>query len=289
MRGHPAFKPAVLTAALVLVLASVGFNLVVAGYDLHIRKKPVYAEGNLRVRSLPAEFPSWERLGAERPPLSKEAAEELGTDNYLSREYVESSPPAGRDPHVVELHIAYYTGVIDAVPHVPERCFVGAGVTQTGGTELVRIPLDMSGLIVDPDAPAGLFDGLPVYMGRSPTMFRRIRLPAGIEDLTMTASKYESHEGRGFFAGYFFVTNGRVVASAADVRPMAFRLKDDYAYYCKVQFTSPTVSSPEELAEVAGSMLDEMFPDIMRRMPDWVVVKTEGPWEPSSSDEGGGG
>ena len=45
--------------------------------------------------------------------------------------------------------------------------------------------------------------------------------------------------GQVSFGGPALDTNG------ADIRLLAFRLEDDYAFYAKVQFTSGTVGSPE--------------------------------------------
>ena len=73
-------------------------------------------------------------------------------------------------------------------------------------------------------------------------------------------------------AGYFFIANGGTVPRAGDVRSLAFGNQATHAYYVKVQFSSYDVESAEELAELAASFLDEAFPDLMRRVPDWVDV-----------------
>ena len=49
--------------------------------------------------------------------------ESLGTDKYLTRSYALDGDPA---KGTMLLHLAYYTGMIDTVPHIPERCW-GAG------------------------------------------------------------------------------------------------------------------------------------------------------------------
>ncbi len=38
--------------------------------------------------------------------------------------------------HLVNLFITYYTGKADTVPHIPERCYLGAGFKQTGDSML---------------------------------------------------------------------------------------------------------------------------------------------------------
>jgi hypothetical protein len=79
--------------------------------------------------------------------------------------------------------------------------------------------------------------------------------------------------GKDLYAGYFFVANGGCVARAEDVRLLAFDLRSTYAYYVKVQVTSQDVSSQEELAQAAASLLDELFGDLMLCTPDWVEVE----------------
>lgn len=260
-----------MVAASVLLCAAVVVAVVQHTAGLKFTKLPIYAEGNLQLRTLPAEFPSWKMLGSERQ-LSSEEIKELGTENTLGRLMIERNPVNPDSPHLIDLHMAYYTGMIDTVPHVPERCNVAAGVQAVGAPVLVDVPLDFSILVkneyIDPGSHSGT-----VWQARSPTTFSRVNLPEGIERLRLRVSRFRDHRGEEFYAGYFFITNGEVVASADQIRLRAFRLKDDYAYYCKVQFTSGTVSSAEELGVVAGRMLDEMFADLMRRLPDWVEVK----------------
>lgn len=261
----------VIVAASVLFSGAVVIAVIQQTAGIHFQKLPIYAEGNLQLRTLPAEYPSWKMLGTERQ-LSSEEAKELGTENSLGRLMIERDPEDPENPHVIDLHMAYYTGMIDTVPHVPERCNVAAGVQAIGASVVVDVPLDFSILVRNQDVDSENHAGT-VWQARSPTTFSRVNLPVGVERLRLRVSRFRDHRGEDFYAGYFFITNGEVVASADQIRLRAFRLKDDYAYYCKVQFTSGTVRSAEELGVVAGRMLDEMFADIMRRLPDWVEVK----------------
>jgi len=57
------------------------------------------------------------------------------------------------------------------------------------------------------------------------------------------------------------------------VRLLAFDLRNDYAFYCKVQVSSDRAKSAEELAEWAGSLLGDLLPEIMRCVPDWAEVE----------------
>jgi len=74
------------------------------------------------------------------------------------------------------------------------------------------------------------------------------------------------------------------VPRAEGVRTLAFDLRSDYAYYLKVQFTSGAVSSSEELARQAGDLLEDLLPEIMRCVPDWIEVEL-GRYPPERDDE----
>lgn len=270
MKRRGLFSVALAAAMGVLLVGAVGLTSVIHVRGYFLTKLPIQPREKLH--TLPAEYPSWVRVG-EDEVMSAEAEEELGTKDYVSRQYIERNPADPAHPKVVNLHIAYYTGMIETVPHVPERCLVAAGWLQTGPPERLHVPLDMSRLVPDATADPDLMGGT-IWMGRSPTTQGRVRLPVGIENLRMRVSPFVNSRGAKYFAGYFFITNGGTVPSADDIRLLAFRLKDDYAYYAKVQFSSGSVDSAQELVDVAASMLNEMFPDIMLRMPDWVEVKT---------------
>ena len=76
-------------------------------------------------------------------------------------------------------------------------------------------------------------------------------------------------------------SNGGWVASAEGVRLLAFDLKVDYAFYLKVQIDSADVQSPDELAALAGSLLDDLLGEIMTCAPDWTKVE-RGLWPPDN-------
>jgi hypothetical protein len=270
MRLAPTLVPALIAAAMLS-----GAGLALSGHiskeKIFLRKKEINAPEDRKVHSLPKTYPTWTMI-AQNNETSQEAIAELGTQNFLTCTFERTGAPEGEPTPRVELHIAYYTGMIDTVPHVPERCLVAAGLQQLGGATLVPVPLDLSQLTPNTEADPELMGGT-IYAGRSPNIHRRINLPAGVETLELRVTPFRDHAGRTLYSGYFFVTNGVAVSSSDQIRLRAFRLTDDYAYYTKVQFTSYDAASPEELGVIAASMLDEIFPDLMFRMPDWVEVK----------------
>ena len=240
-----------------------------------LRKLPIYPKDNIPLRTIPASVAGWERVGQDTV-LSKEVLEELGTENYLSRVY--AGEFEGRTVYI-EFHAAYYTGMIDTVPHVPERCFVGGGMVQAGGTRIVPVPLDMDRFSRDPFADPKRDGVIYTAIGRD---FQTVRMPREVESLRLRVTPFRDvRSGRKVHAGYFFLANGGWAASANQVRDMAFDLRNDYAYYAKVQFTSWDFEDADDLARAAGALLDELFPEIMRRMPDWIEVM-EGRYPPDN-------
>lgn len=270
MRRGFSMLPA-LAAAVILGGAGGALSRYISSNSIFVQKKEINAPEDRKIHSLPTDYPTWKMI-AQNNEMSQEAIAELGTRNFITATFERQPRAEGEDPERLEVHIAYYTGMIDTVPHVPERCLVAAGLQQMGGATLVPVPLDFSQLVRNPDADESLMEGV-VWQGRSNTIFRRINLPMGLEDLELRVTRFTDNSGRSLYSGYFFVTNGHAVSSSEQIRLRAFRLTDDYAYYCKVQFTSVSAENEQELGVLAASLLDEIFPDLMYRMPDWVEVK----------------
>jgi hypothetical protein len=279
-------RGSVVASALALVLmlsAGLGLTLYVKIHDLHMQKTPIYPPGNRQVSAIPSETEHWKRVGSDRIS-SAEIVETLGTENYVSRDYIRRDTEGTRTPVVIEFHAAYYTGMIDTVPHVPERCFVGGGLQQSSSSRVMELDLDTSSWIPDQSVPEELA-GLQgeIYTTRlsnnsawTDAPGRRVRLPRGVtpeSPIKMRISEFFLGEGRKIYAGYFFIANGGTRANADEVRALAFNLSDDYAYYLKVQVNSVTADSFEAFAEQASSLLSDIMGEIMRCTPDWIEVQ----------------
>jgi hypothetical protein len=269
---HPAFAVAVV----VLGASALGFTAVIGAMRIHLQKLPIHPPGERQVSAIPVETESWKRVGPDR---LEDAAmlEELGTRNYLSRVYTQKSAPQGKKAKSVELHLAYYTGMVDTVPHVPERCMVGGGWSLGGSSEVIPLALDEAGWLEDKDVPSDLAGR--VFTGRLSNGYsdaggQRVHLPFDPRALQLRITPFKGPgRDRPMYAGYFFIANGGHKPNADEVRLLAFDLKDDYAYYLKVQVSSSEVESAAELAQLASSLLGELLPEIMRCVPDWVAVQ----------------
>ncbi len=288
MKARALIQPAFIVSLMTLVLGAGGMSAAVNAFKLYLRKKPIQAE--YAVRAVPRETEFWKEVGKDQE-LSEDVKKTLGTENYLTRVYMEKNPLDPKRPMALELHLAYYTGMVDTVPHVQERCMVGGGFVINTGTAVLPLRLDASRWRKASGVPAG-FAGEQVvtatrlHMRNSNRNGQEVVLPLDltIGDGTAAGLKNEVNlritdfadpkTGMVIHSGYFFIANGRLASRAEDVRLLAFNLTDDYAYYLKVQVSSPMVKSPQELADAATSLLGEMLPEIMLCVPDWVKVRT---------------
>ncbi|MCC5823805.1 MAG: EpsI family protein [Phycisphaerales bacterium] len=267
-----------------LAVCAVGMGAAIHAAGIHLRKIAIHPPDNRQLSAIPAETENWVRMGSDAIE-SAEVLEVLRTENYLTRSYRRrGTGEDGTNPMVLEFHAAYYTGMIDTVPHVPERCFVGGGLQQARASRVLDLNMPARSWMPDETAPAEFAGRLgriyTVRLSNNPAHTdapgRRVRLPREVgpdNPFRIRAAEYLLPNGRRYFAGYFFIANGGTVPNANDVRTLAFNLTDDYAYYLKVQVNSASVNSVEELVEEAASLLDELIGEIMRCVPDWIEVE----------------
>jgi len=194
----------------------------------------------------------------------------LGTDQYIFRDYVDSrivdkgaidwfkdksdedrrrklADIRNKDPKaVVNLSVTYYTGMVDTVAHVPDRCVTADGYEPKKYEEPEwPIARDL------PRSARKNGDNIQVryinFEDQAPT--------------TGTASITRS-------IAYFFNTNGEYVCSPLDVRRKLANLMERKGYYAKIECMT-TVDDPTKAAEVLTDFLTNALPDIHRCMPDW--------------------
>jgi hypothetical protein len=259
---------AFLTGLALLCVAALGFSGAVAHYGIMLKKLPIYPSDGRLLNTIPSTTASWQRIGADRRE-NPEVENTLGTANYISRSYEERSPKDGT-PIRLDFHAAYYTGMIDTVPHVPDRCFVGGGLAIGKILGDMPLPLSQSDWRLDetvPEAMRGRIFTARSHQGDYP------RLPRDPGQIQLRTMRFLDKQGNAFYAGYFFIANGGTVSRAEGVRLLAFDLKSTYAYYMKVQFTSLSPMTDEEFVQASARLLDELFPDLMLCTPDWVDVE----------------
>ena len=156
---------------------------------------------------------------------------------------------------VMALNVTFYTGMVDTVAHVPERCMVADGYEPKSPR---FVPID-----------AGTYpDGTPRKFEMSFATF---------EDQT-------GHGRVGRNVAYFFHCNGGYEPSSVGVRGKLQNLFEKHAYYAKVEMmTDEPVrqnargdSTETDAGKSIAAMADLMtvaLPEVERCLPDWKAFK----------------
>ena len=270
----------------VLASSAVAVPTAVHFMGIRLKKEAIQAPGERRVQAIATETERWVRAGKDTIE-SPEMVEELGTSNYLTRTYIERHAQAGKPARVLGLHLAYYTGMIDTIPHVPERCMVGGGMQISAPARVMPLVFDRAEWRLDKTVEgewAGKIYTAPTARGESKNEDgsvrswsdrpgTRARMPRNIDEAALRVTEFtDPKSNKKMYAGYFFIANGGMTASAENVRLLAFDYRDYYAYYLKVQISGQGFGSAEQVVEAAQSLLGELLPEIMRTVPDWVEV-----------------
>jgi hypothetical protein len=276
-------RPAFVVAVVVLGIAAVGLNAAVGYLQLHFKKQPVpLSVYGKPLATLPAVLGHWRQISFDQA-LDKEVQDVLGTDQYIFREYADerlvgkdrienlrdlrsramsTSDPAEskrledewarsysrmRSEHpdaVVNVAMTYYTGMVDTVAHVPDRCVVADGYEPTPADT------DYADWTIGPDG-------------------RKLRVKfVNYEDQTGARRMPRS-------IAYFFQVNGEYEASHLDVRRKLQNLFQRYGYYAKVEIMT-SMSDRHASAKVMTDFLSAAMPEIEQVLPDWQrVMATE--------------
>ncbi len=248
-----------------LLVSILGLQSTIALSGEVLFKKPVPLRSQLY--TLPDRIGSWVHIHDPKiEQMSEEAIETLGTREFMRYRYRDTSRTDGGPGSEVILHVAYYTGTPDTVPHVPDRCYVAGGLVGIDKTEATL-----------------RFQG-PQYVKEGGTWIaRRDRAPKIVHMPAITAPATvftfaDPHDPEAESnVIYFFVSNGRFLPSPDDVRLYGFLPTDTYAYYCKVEVLVPGMASKKGAVKCVDGFLSEMMPEIMACLPDWVDVRA-GRW-----------
>jgi len=255
-------KSAFMVAMAVLAVSFAGFRVGVGALNVYLKKEPV--ELRQHFDTLPTQMGAW-RAVARPEKYSAELIEELGTDVYLDRVYERR---IGGETEQIALHLTYYTGLIDAVPHVPDRCLVAHGYNLRSGPENVPLEIDRSTWIEE--------DGRWTTTMRDRVTGRIVDIEMPQGDFAIRTSEFNHSEqpDRTLISGYFFIANHKVTPTPEGVRRLAFNLSERYAYYCKVQFTASGGRNFDSDRYLSGvrTLLEALLPDLMRCLPDWSAL-----------------
>jgi len=255
----------------VLIVSAIGFRVAASMLSVYLSKEPVELRSHFDTIS--RRLGQWSAEGESRK-FDAAMEEELGTNLYLDRTYVNDQDP---DAPQLMLHLAYYTGMIDAVPHVPDRCLVAGGLAAESRPVNLPMDVDTSGWSSSEDLvnqPTGR--PYPTISRLDPVTRRQVRVLMPVGDIELRTSEFRSpsNPGRVIRAGYFFIANGRVAVTPEQVKALAFQPSEKYAYYCKVQFLAQGKDLTEAaFLEAATSLLEPLLPELMTCLPDWAAIE----------------
>ncbi len=274
-----AVKTSYWVAIATLAASGLGFYALVNQLNVYLSKESVPLRKPLD--SIPTKIGRWERVGADTM-LTDIMIEELGTRSYLDRTYTIDGKT---DTAFLHVHVAYYTGTIDAVPHIPERCWAVGGLELTRNSEGTPLPIERTKWRPrDGDAASRYF--VADLVDPVTAEIESVTMPVG--DLVATTIEFQdpANPQRRQVGGYFFIANGRIEATSYGVRRAAFNLSDRYAYYCKIQLTKSGKVSAEDgslmgpFVTDATDLLSGLVPEVMKCLPDWPA------WEKKTASAG---
>lgn len=275
-------QPAFLAAVVLLGAAAVGLNAATEAMRLHFRKLPVplsVPRLDDAKQGIPTRLGAWVQVSKDEP-LDKAVQEVLGTEEYIFRDYVDTRLVPAADlawfadkstaerarrlagiqaaapQAVVRLAVTYYTGLVDTVPHVPERCYVADGFEPA----------------VPPETRAAML-GTTAGGAPRPVEYRYLQF----QDTT-GAGRVDRE------VAYLFHVNGEYESSHVGVRSRLANLLQRHGYFAKVEVMTTT---PRSHAGAGGSgaaagpgsiaafedMLAAALPEVERCLPDWDRVQ----------------
>ncbi len=240
--------------------------------DMILFKKQVPMRTKYTLMPREKELGDWKFL-SEEPPLDSSILEELGTTNYFTRSY--GYKPRPTDPSwSMGLHVSYYTGLADTVPHVPTRCFTAGGANSLG-LSVKEMVLSGDQFSKSKNFATGFetttFKGKSVYLPE-------LKIPVTVFTYRPAGAMQDQN------VVYFFVANGQFLNSPNQVRLKGFDPRDEYAFYSKVEVRLRDVSDPDEAVRRVGEFLSTMLPELMACLPDWNEVKA-GEWPLDKADK----
>jgi hypothetical protein len=249
-------------AALILLVAAAGLNASVGALRLHFQKVSVPLRRPLA--DLPEKLGPWVQVSKDQP-LNPDMEHELGTDKYIFRDYVDSRivPQSVieqftnrnynermamfneirlKNPRaVMNLAVTYYTGLVDTVAHIPDRCYIADGYQPVE----YKIVNDWSAF---QDRPGRSTAGDARYINFEDQTAERKAIPKNV--------------------AYFFHCNGGYVSAPEQVRMRLQDLRQKYGYYSKVELMT-LMPDREASARTMNDFLTYALPEIERCLPDW--------------------
>lgn len=261
-------QPSFLVAAGVLLVSAITLNAATEYMQLYFKKSPVDLRADFK--TIPSHLGHWVQVSKDEK-LGEDMEHVLGATKYLYRDYVDDRVISSHDiawfegksfaerksrayqlqqrypQAVLNVGITYYTGMVDTVAHIPDRCYIADGFEPSTYKIL----------------PWTAFDGRP---GRdSGGDIRYI----SFED--QVAARQSTPRN----VGYFFHANGSYTSDPIGVRIKLQDLTQPFAYYAKVELMTQ-MRDQASSSEAMNDFLTPALPEIEKCLPDWKEVTARG-------------
>ncbi|HEX4796516.1 MAG TPA: hypothetical protein VH370_22185 [Humisphaera sp.] len=272
-------QPAFVVVAVLLGVSAITLNSAVGYLKLHFKKLAVPLAVHSLKEGLPEQFGDhWIQISHDQP-LDPSTEEVLATHEYVFRDYadrrlisadeVEQLRQASgneyaqlmgdherRHPQaIIRAAVTYYTGMVDTVAHVPERCYVADGYESKG------------------------YDDYSKTIGNYPDGHPR--------DLSFRFISFEDQTGSQRVSrnvGYLFHVNGEYKCDSLAVRAKLQDLTESYGYYAKVELMTqmPRLIDSDNIVrdQSINAMTDFLgaaLPEIEKCLPDWKALHEKKP------------
>jgi len=257
---RPYFERGFLICVLVLAMAGAGMSMAVKGFGLILTKEPIELKK-------PLDFLDENGLGAYKLLAkdridSAEVIESLGTKDYIQWILEDSEASAQSAVRNCMLFITYYP-LPDAVPHVPEECYMGSGNQRLSAESvLLKVKKRIAG------------EGLPVPAGGGSNI---LEVPARY--LVFSCPKTDIWEADSRFSIlYFFNVNGEYKCTRAEARFVLNKnIYKKHSYFSKVEwqffgmrYGRRIYPSKQEAIAASEKLLGIMLPILEdEHWPDW--------------------
>ena len=258
-------RPSFVVVAGVLLLAAVTLNAATEFLQLHFKKLPV--EIGRPLTTIPTTLGPWVQVSKDEP-LPVDNAHMLGTDVYVYRDYVDSrlvplkrihelfddktmierratlSKVMAENPNaVLNMGITYYTGMVDTVAHIPDRCYIADDFRPTS-YNIVK------------------WDAFNDRSGRSNGGDARL---ISFEDQSANRATVPRS------VCYFFHCNGQYESDPIGVRKRLGNLFERFGYYSKVELMMQ-LHDGDAAGKIMDDFLKHALPEIEKCLPDWASV-----------------
>jgi hypothetical protein len=216
---------------------------------------------------VPEKLGPWVQVSLDET-LGHEMQEALATDKYVFRSYVDSRVVSKADldkfqgksskecnellaaiqakhpEAVINLGLTYYTGLVDTVAHIPDRCYIADGFEPTAYDVVTWNSIK--------DRPGD----------------HQLRFIV-FEDTTPGRNREQQSLKRN--VAYFFHCNGGYVNDPIGVRKKLAYLFEKYGYYMKVEVQTLNIPSADA-ARVMDDFLSNLLPESEKCLPDWAAL-----------------